>query len=1566
MKTSLTNEAAEVLRDTPMDPNAYEDAWNEVQKTFDDKREIIACHFSDIMNLNPIKETEIRQATTKISASIRGLKINGLNTEALSPMICYIVAGKLDKNLRKEWERSIKDNSRYPSFEQLNEFLKNVSHANNRVLGERSSQQKAEASKSLSSKPSEKSVPQRDKKTSFNVQSSSARSLNCACCGESHYLSYCSKFLEKNVFDRHSFVKEKQLCFNCLRPGHRTNECRSSKCKNCSKSHHTLLHREEKAEVSGSKESGLEGRGAANLPVAQNASAKPSYSGVIHTSRICLLPSAIVLVIVNEKPVKARALLDSCSEANLVTEGFVRRNRIPLLKSSSFIAGVTSDEVHSTHAATLVIKSRLNNFQFNMSADVIQRIPYRVDHTAIGKLATSFSGIDLADSSLDSSEVDIIIGVEFANLCLLGEKKMLDHLCLERSQFGWIVSGALNASSTPSVQYCNLITDVEYDLKRFWEIEEVEPSKPHQIEHDLIEHHFADNVKRLSNGQFSVSLPFKKDRSEVANTYRKALQALLYCEKKHKPSIWNLYSDFMKEYLELGHMERVPEAELIQPNCYYLPHHCVVRPSSLTTKLRVVFNASAKDASGCSLNEALRIGPAIQPDLSDLLLKFRRYPVAFTADISKMYRCILINPEDRDMQRILWRDNPSQPVLTYRLRTVTYGTAPASYLATKCLQMLANELHSRHPEEAEAIGSEFYMDDLMSGADTAERAIQKQRIIHETLSNAKFPLRKYASNSLEVLKAIDQQLVDKHRILNFDAENCVSILGLQWKPVKDEFSVNVKLKALPELATLTKRMMCSFTAKVFDPLGFISPVSITNKLFIQDLWKEEIQWDTIVPTSIAEKFSKHYTSLSQLESFSVPRPYSNSKSRYSLVGFSDASARAYSAVVYLRCKYSSNKFSSVLVCSKTRVAPVKSLTIPRLELLGALLLTKLLVRVSELLKIDTSDIFAFSDSTIVLAWIKGPSDKYETFVRNRSSYIGTRLPFSHWNYVQTTDNPADLCTRGISPQKFLQQRSFWVYGPKWLVTKFEEHVSTDVVIDLLSVPETRKSKKTLVAMNRASFDLLNKFSSYLKCVRVVAYAVKFINNIKRGRDKRASNRTRECLSESNTGSPLTASEMNEALNYLVRGSQAQFFQSEIELLSKKLPLPNRSPLLSISAFLDQSGILRVGGRLSNSEFSENVKHPIILHKKSRLLELYADYVHKFCAHAPRSFCVNFIQNRYWIVGGVVRLVKRTIFQCVRCARFKAETCKQIMGDLPAARTLISRPFTNTGVDLTGFFEVKCTNHRTVKVNKVYASFFVCFSTKAVHIELVTDLSTDAFLAALERFVSRRGLPQAIYSDNATNFIGANNLLNLDTKRISDFFANRSIRWSFIPARSPHQGGLWESAVKSGKSALKKTIGNQILTREELNTVLIKIEAILNSRPLCRSPDPGQLALSPAHFLVGEPLFEIPINESGVSKLRDRYQLVRQITASFWKVWSQSYLQQLQMRTKWKQLQPNLRVGDVVLLRCENTSSMKWPLGMVLKTFPDSKNVVRRVEVKCSNGTYCRAVQQLVKLPIDGA
>ncbi|XP_050350425.1 uncharacterized protein LOC126773518 [Nymphalis io] len=434
----------------------------------------------------------------------------------------------------------------------------------------------------------------------------------------------------------------------------------------------------------------------------------------------------------------------------------------------------------------------------------------------------------------------------------------------------------------------------------------------------------------------------------------------------------------------------------------------------------------------------------------------------------------------------------------------------------------------------------------------------------------------------------------------------------------------------------------------------------------------------------------------------------------------------------------------------------------------------------------------------------------------------------------------------------------------------------------------------------------------------------------------------------------------------------QEFHSEITQLKQNGKVHSKSNLLTLTPYLDDKNILRVGGRLRHSQLSETAKHPMIIPKDSRLTELLIKEAHLQTLHGGPSLTLTYLRQRYWVLGGN-RTVKKYLRNCVKCTRFRSHNQHQIMANLPEPRVTPSRAFTHTGVDFTGQVELKANKGRGIKTTRGYIAVFVCFSTKAIHLELVSDLSTPSFLAAFKRMCARRGTPKHMYSDNGTNFVGASRLLKKEYKEVlqainNDFLsevAEMGVTWHLNTPAWPSAGGLWEAAVKSTKHHLKRVLGEQKLTFEEFTTLLNQIEACLNSRPLCAlTENEDDSFLTPGHFLVGGPLLSPPLTDFDERCIKTRWQLTEKMHRDFWRKWSSDYLQHLQIRSKWKHPQENMKVNDIVLIKEENLPPTKWAMGRVIDVHPGTDGHIRVVTLRTKSGEIKRPIIKLVPLPVN--
>ncbi|XP_071033022.1 uncharacterized protein [Parasteatoda tepidariorum] len=455
---------------------------------------------------------------------------------------------------------------------------------------------------------------------------------------------------------------------------------------------------------------------------------------------------------------------------------------------------------------------------------------------------------------------------------------------------------------------------------------------------------------------------------------------------------------------------------------------------------------------------------------------------------------------------------------------------------------------------------------------------------------------------------------------------------------------------------------------------------------------------------------------------------------------------------------------------------------------------------------------------------------------------------------------------------------------------------------------------------------------------------------------------------------LSSNELKETESFLVTNVQASAFKEEIEAISKGRAFSGKSKLNSLNPFLDGHQIVRVGGRLHNAALDYSQKHPAILPADHPFTKLLMTHLHIKNLHLGPQALLYCTRERFWPLRGR-SIARKIVHKCIVCFKHKPLVSNQLMGTLPRERVNPNYPFLHSGVDYCGPFQIKYKHQRKGNFQRIYVAIFVCLASKAIHLEVVSDLTTDAFLATLKRFVARRGKCATISSDNAKNFVGASrelqrlqNLTRFPDDKLASYLASEGIVWNFIPPRAPNFGGLWEAGVKSFKFYLKRATGNLKLTFEEFLTITAQVEGILNSRPLTPlSDDIDDLdVLTPGHFLVGRSITAIAepsLLDKSETRL-SRWQRLTKIVQYIWTKWSRDYLNNLQQRTKWKVEKTNIILNAMVLIKEDNLPVNQWVLGRILKLFPGTDGKVRVAEIKTSKGIVKRSINKLCILPLD--
>ncbi|XP_072375596.1 uncharacterized protein [Diabrotica undecimpunctata] len=682
LKSCLSGNAEKVITSLTVSSSNFIVAWKLLCDRFANKQLLIHNHIKSIFGLRNIKEnssSSLRYLIDTITSNLRSLQSLNQPVEKWDALLTYIVMERVDSETARDWEKT---NLGDPSFNDFLEFLKAKADILEKV------EQSVDHRRSFSSTSGAKF-----KSTSSRSFVSNNSSLSsCILCKGQHKIIQCSLFLKLNVQARMEEAKKHSLCFNCLYSGHQNNTCKYGKCKKCSKKHHTLLHFESVENPSPEPGTSLNSH---------------SLSSTVHREGVLLSTVRVQVLDELENTHIFRALLDSGSQSNFVTDRLLNKLGLPRNKAKISVIGIGQVSSNVQFKTNIHIKSLHSSYESSMSCLVVDNICDTIPSCRLDTSAFHIpSNIQLSDPNYGiPSDIDILIGAShFWNLLCVGQVKLgPNNPILQKTKLGWIISGPISHSLT-SKTMCNFSHNKECpDLTRFWEIEERHTSKLLSEEEINCETHFKNSFQRNEEGRFVVSLPLKDSPSKLGNSIQAATRRFYSLERK----------------LQANDRSQCTSADTAEPD-FYLPHHGVIKEESLTTKLRVVFNGSFPSSSGVSINDLQMVGPSLQDDLVSILLRFRQHSYVVTADVAKMYRQVLVNPSQRCLQKILWRAEPSQPLCAYELNTVTYGTAAASFLSTRCLHQLSLDSVNEYPEASKVIGHDFYVDDLLTGLESAD------------------------------------------------------------------------------------------------------------------------------------------------------------------------------------------------------------------------------------------------------------------------------------------------------------------------------------------------------------------------------------------------------------------------------------------------------------------------------------------------------------------------------------------------------------------------------------------------------------------------------------------------------------------------------------------------------------------------------------------------------------------------------------------------------------------------------------------------------------------------------
>lgn len=702
LEKALVGDAAGLIDAKTITDGNYLRAWRLLDERFSDKRRMINKHLASMLSVRKLTNesySELRALVETFDGHVENLKFLGQDFAEISEyMVVFLIAQALDDETKKLWESTVKKGE-LPEYADTINFLKERVSVLERCQTANDCQYKR--------RPQIKANPSKHLPAKINTAISPTPAVQrCGFCTENHYTFNCSAFNKLSVSQRIANVKEKQICYNCLRRGHRVKDCSSKKsCTKCHQRHHSLLHLEETIlspkNISEVKKANQQpGLAEAAVPVPL---CKPSTSGtftnavhssvpVRQTSQVFLLTAIVEVLDQNSNPHHCRALLDCGSQVSFITQTLANAIGIPTREVSVPITGIGSAKSTIKQICKVQIRSKCNDFKLSLSCLVSPKITGLLPSFTIDIESWNIPpGIQLADSSFHkANQIDMLIGMDhFYDIIKPGYMKLSDDLPgLHDSQLGWLVGGNYFQGQSSGLVLRSLTAradPVNKLLQRFWEIESVDPELVPTTEEKVCEEHFLATHRRDETGRYVVQLPLKENVAQLSDSRSMALRRFYLLEAKlaRNPDLKAQYDAFIEEYESLNHCKEIQESN-DPPDLrkWYLPHHAVLRPSNSTTKCRVVFDASAT-VNGLSLNDTMLVGPTVQADLTSIILRFRSYRHVLSADIGKMYRQFVLDSTYTPLQRIFWRKSPTRKLRVLELTTVTYGTAAAPFLATR-------------------------------------------------------------------------------------------------------------------------------------------------------------------------------------------------------------------------------------------------------------------------------------------------------------------------------------------------------------------------------------------------------------------------------------------------------------------------------------------------------------------------------------------------------------------------------------------------------------------------------------------------------------------------------------------------------------------------------------------------------------------------------------------------------------------------------------------------------------------------------------------------------------------
>lgn len=1522
LRAALSGEPLRILNDTMIYASALPDALDQLRVTYGDPLRIVASLEKELIATEPVSQdgVNLQKLLIKAKRFVNYVEACGYNDLMTSRSLLTKLQAKLPFCMALRWGDKLAINKGTPTLKLFSQYL-NEDFERALAAGRAEVRMSKRAPAKVMTTV-EVSQPNQKSKQPARAPANPAEA-ECPMCKGSHVLIQCPTFKSATDADRMQIVDDARLCWSCLQArthGHRQCKARG-KCgvDNCGQKHHPLLH------------AALTIRYANRQEI---CAITMDYEGVMFK----IMP---VKLFCDGQEMDTYCFIDEGSSVSLLDTSAA--DRLGAKGPTQSLTIKWANDQCKTDAKSRTVKFQIagadgQRYEVNNVRTVSD---LELPHQTLGKeVVTQMFPRGDGPLPFDDAMPKLLLGLNHAHLAV--PRKVIERrdspLIALKTRLGWLIYGASEyGMGVASLNYrvCHMSTpedqEIKEKLQEFFEIESfgVKPAPPQLSKKDARAMDVLKRTIKHTGERYEAGLLWASDHVRLPESKRMCMKRTIEFRRKMKrnPELALQMRKQVEDYLAKGYCVDVAGVEPKEPT-FYLPVFPVTKKPG---KFRMVHDGAAKTYTGESLNSFLLSGPDLLNPLPAVLMRFREKEVAFSADVSEMFHQVRIRETDRDAQRFLFWGPEEEKPRELRMEVMMFGATCSPTTAQFVQRSNAELFRKQYPEAVEEILKNYYVDDGLSSVidvPTARKVLSDMILIQK---HAGYELKKIRSSHSAVVATPDSPVKE------FTSEGG-SVLGMSWDSGRDTLQFRVaKALELKDTAPLTRRKMLSGTMSLFDPLGLVANVVVKAKMLMKCCLGED--WDAEVSPELQQKWRDWCEILIELMELPIPRWLGlTHSSPWELHVFVDASQEAFAAVAYVRGRAVDGQVVCRLVMAKTRVAPVKALTMPRMELQAAVLGTRLALTVRENTQMDIRRRVMWTDSTDVKCWIQSSHRRYHPYVAARINEILDSTKEEEWRWVPTLLNVADDATRFASPIEYER----WFNGPAFL---YDDETEWPAQPNHKGTPKEEIAH--VLTIKDVPLGLLpeaERFSLFRRLVNSTAYALRFF------------------YKEKQPSRVLLPEELQRAEREIFRAAQRTEFMELIKNLkddpnhvtSKKHPLHKACPLL------DENQLLRVDGRLPDKLFPVEVRQPIILPKKSPVTVLFVKYMHARYLHGNHETVLNEIK-RFYYIPGVRRLLKKIVKDCLHCQIKKRRVVPPRQGKLPEARAAVGwKCFTYCGLDYFGPFNVSVGRRQ----EKRWVALFTCMTTRAVHVEVVHSLNLDSCLMAVRNMCSRRNvMPTEIRSDCGTNFKATDKEL----QRFASMFPR--ITWTFNTPGSPHMGGAWERMVQTVDRCFTEVVGNRVLMDEVLRCALIEAEWCVNSHPLTHVglEDDDEPALTPHDFLHGafqqRSLNDIVMDQNEGQFLRKSWRMAQQIADHFCRRFQREVIPILNLPTKWYERAEPLAVGDVVMV-ADDQQRGAWRKGIVVEAIKGKKDdQVRQVQIKTAKGMMARPVVKVAKVDV---